>query len=301
MTNSKQLRRFFLIYQCVQEQKFPSKTEIGAYLTENFDLEVSSRTLDRDIAAMRYNFHIWPEYDQEKKGYYFKKEDLSAATGALRFLELAYLTDNLNNKDYAKYISYGEAYLFKGIEHVPRLLDAIHSQKVISFEHENYQKGTKKATLLEPYLIREYLNRWYVVGYKVDTHELRTFGVDRMSKLIKTKDAFERKDSQKLHDLFKHVVGVVYDTDELITLEFKAPIGQKKYLDSLPLHESQVCTHHNDEEVFYQITVVPNYELEQKLLMHAIFITVTGPKTYAQHFAEKIKNIHERYERQAMT
>ncbi|KOF04358.1 hypothetical protein OB69_02265 [Roseivirga seohaensis subsp. aquiponti] len=294
MANSKQLRGYYLIYQCIIHQRFPSKNKILEFLEEH-DIKIDERTLDRYINALRYSFKLWPEYDSKAKGYYFKSEDLKEASGVLRFLELSYLSDNLNDPKFAKYISYAEVDLLKGVEQVPKILNAIDESKLISFKHENYQAGTVKETLLEPYLIREYLNRWYVIGYKQDTQELRTYGIDRISNLTQTATPFKKSKKVNLNALFESVIGVVYNPNKLIKLEFKVPMSQKKYMDSLPLHKSQTHLFDEDGYAHYQMEVVHNYELEQKLLMHSIFLTVTGPDQFVDYMASKIMEINTRY------
>lgn len=280
--------------------RFPSKKHIHQFL-EKHDIDIDGRTLDRDISSLRHHFLIWPEYDQEKNGYYFKSDELKEASGVLRFLEMAYLADNLNHPKFAKYISYGEVDLLKGIEQVPKILEAIDKNTVLSFNHENYQRESIKTVLLAPYLIREYLNRWYVIGYKTDTQELRTYGIDRISDLVLTEANFKRNQSVNLNSLFEHVIGVVYNPNKLIKLEFKVPMSQKKYMDSLPLHKSQIHLFDEDGYAHYQMEVVHNYELKQKLLMHSIFLTVTGPDHFVDHIAKLLQEINLRYQRHNLT
>ncbi|WP_452611159.1 helix-turn-helix transcriptional regulator [Roseivirga echinicomitans] len=282
------------------ELKFPNKNRIQLYL-EDYDIKVSLKSVERDIDYLRYSLYLFAEYDKKNNGFYFRQEDLEAASGALRFLEIAYLADNLSETEFAKYISYGDADLLKGIAYVPLLLDSIHNKKVIRFKHENYQKGTITETSLRPYLIREYLNRWYVIGYKTNSNELRTYGVDRISELKQTNEKFEKTQQQDVKSLFDHVIGVVYDPEKLIQPTFKVPLSQKRYMDSLPLHKSQAHLFDEDGYAHYQMEVVHNYELEQKLLMHSIFLTVTGPDHFLAYMAEKIKEINLRYERQILS
>ena len=63
----------------------------------------------------------------------------------------------------------------------------------------------------------------------------------------------------------------------------------------MPLHKSQLHLLDRDGEAYYQIEVVANYELEQKLLMHSNFITVTSPQGYAQYFGNKLQEMADRY------
>ena len=53
---------------------------------------------------------------------------------------------------------------FKGIQLIKPMLLAIKQQKYIQFVHENYLKKTHKNYEIVPLQIREYLNRWYVIG-----------------------------------------------------------------------------------------------------------------------------------------
>ena len=120
--------------------------------------------------------------------------------------------------------------------------------------------------------------------------------IEQKMRLKNTNQKFQRKENVSLHTLFQHVIGVVYDADKLLKVEFKVPVSQRKYMDSLPLHKSQLHLMDINNESHYQMEVVHNYELEQKLLMHSIFLTVTGPSHFAEYFAEKIRQINDRYE-----
>lgn len=293
MANQKQLRRYYLIYEMVKTHSLPSKKKILQELDDLHDIEIDGRTLDRDIEQL-LNFGIEIEYNRKENGYYIAMEE-GYSSGSVRFLEIAYLADNLSIENYAKYISYGEADLLKGISNVPKLLEAIDKKSVISFRHQSYQRKSIKEYSIEPYLLREYLNRWYIIGYKTDTKELRTYGVDRISDLEITETSFERRPNHNIENLFDHVIGVVFDADKLIKVEFKAPLSQKNYLNSLPLHKSQQHLIDDNDESYFQMEVVHNYELEQKLLMHSAFVTVTKPQSLIESIKKIWIGMGERY------
>ncbi|KYG73336.1 hypothetical protein AWW68_11555 [Roseivirga spongicola] len=293
MANQNQLRRYYLIYEKVKNHSFPSRKKILKDLDELHDIYIDKRTLIRDIEQIQ-NYGIEIEYDRKENGYYIAAEE-GYSSGSVRFLEIAYLADNLSKENYAKYISYGEADLLKGISNVPKLLEAIDKKRVITFRHHSYQRESINQRSIQPYLLREYLNRWYVIGYKTDTKELRTYGVDRISDLEITKSSFERRPNHNIESLFDHVIGVVFDANQLIKVEFKAPLSQKNYLNSLPLHKSQQHLIDDNDESYFQMEVVHNYELEQKLLMHSAFITVTKPKSLVMALKAIFKGIGERY------
>jgi predicted DNA-binding transcriptional regulator YafY len=57
---------------------------------------------------------------------------------------------------------------------------AISQCKDLDFVHENSQIKPIKITK-SPLLLKEYENRWYVIGVPKGMNEIRTFGIDRIS------------------------------------------------------------------------------------------------------------------------
>lgn len=278
---------------CLHELDYPNKSSLLSYL-KKYDIKVSAKTIERDLDYLKYSLHLDFEYDRRKRGYYFNTES-QGADGIARFLELSYLAENVNQSDFAKYISYAETDLFKGIEYVPILLDAIDKQRIIEFNHQSYQRASNKIVTIEPYHLREYMNRWYVIGYKTDTRELRSFGLDRISNLSLSNVHFKKDTSINIKSLFMNAIGMIYDDGSLMEIEFKIPISQKNYFESLPLHKTQIHLSDINGEAYYQIRVINNYELEQKLLMHSRHLTLTKPKTLVDTFTKIVNDIHKRY------
>jgi len=85
----------------------------------------------------------------------------------------------------------------EGIENLKPLLAAIRECKIIHFSHYNF--ATEKTTqyVVKPYLLREYQNRWYVVGIAEKIKKLRIFGIDRITNLVVTPSTYDRDPSLK--------------------------------------------------------------------------------------------------------
>lgn len=94
---------------------------------------------------------------------------------------------------------------FKGIQLIKPMLLAIKQQKYIQFVHENYLKKTHKNYEIVPLQIREYLNRWYVIGVPRGENHIRTFGLDRMNGLkITAEKEMNTRDYEVQLDKFIH-------------------------------------------------------------------------------------------------
>lgn len=185
------IRRYTLEIEKIRHGQFPSFQEIKDYLFEH-GFEIGDRTIQRDIEQVRFEFGIEIKYDRDKNGYYIDYENSLNIESFFRFLEIVntaeLLTESLlESKDSLKHISFDTGGGLKGIENLKPLLKAIKDNRKISFTHFNFHTEKSRKYTLKPYLLKEYQNRWYVVGIIGGFKELRTFGIERIENLeIKT-------------------------------------------------------------------------------------------------------------------
>ena len=66
----------------------------------------------------------------------------------------------------------------------------------------------RKIIAFQPYLLREYLNRWYVISLLSDTSEIRTFGLDRIVGLNNSGNKFKKDKKRNIASLFQNVIGI---------------------------------------------------------------------------------------------
>ena len=282
---------------------FPTKKELLDDLTDK-GFKLGSRQFDRHLDALRSDFGIAIEYDKFKKGYFINNEGKKDLDAFINFLELVIssnilvesLKDWKNAKDYISFESIGN---LKGIEHLNLLLDAVKNKKLISFSHQSFNTDTVMDYYTAPYLLKEYQNRWYVIGLILLTEngqvknesvgELRTFGIDRMSDLKLLEAHFIPDPKINPQKNFEHVIGLYYsDLDaEDVILSFTPQQGN--YIRTLPLHHSQKILQDDDEEFRIKLFVVPNYELRQKILMLGDSVEVIEPDWFREEVIEEIR------------
>jgi predicted DNA-binding transcriptional regulator YafY len=288
------IRRYTLEIEKIKHGHFPSFQEIRGYLFEH-GFEIGDRTIQRDIEQIRFEFGIEIKYDREKNGYYIDYENSLNVESFFRFLEIVNTAELLTislveSKDTLKHISFDTGGGLKGIENLNPLLKALKTNRKISFTHLNFHTGKSKKYTLKPYLLKEYQNRWYIIGLISGLNQFRTFGIDRMENLEIKPDTF--KPDKKLNpiEMFNQNIGLVYSdkVTQTIVLSF-SPI-QGKYVKSLPLHSSQTILIDNEKECRISINVVPNYELTQEILRHGETVIVIEP----QWLVDEIRNILKR-------
>ena len=293
------IRRYTLEIEKIRRGQFPSFQEIKDYLL-NHGFEVSDRTLQRDIEQIRFEFGLEIVYNRDKNGYFVDYENSINIESFFRFLEIVnaaeLLTESLNeSKDALKHISFDTGGGLKGIENLKPLLKAIKDKRKISFTHFNFHTEKSRKYTLKPYLLKEFQNRWYVVGILGGLKEFRTFGIDRMENLEIKAETFKPDKKLNPKAMFEKTIGLTYSYNTLQKIVLSFTPTQGKYIKTLPLHTSQKILIDNDTEFRISITVIPNYELTQLILKHGDAVKVIEPQWLVDEIKGNLIRTIEKY------
>lgn len=299
MSKHGEIRRYSLIIEKIIRGHYPGFREIGDYLHEH-GFQVGDRTLQRDIEQIRYDFCIEIKYDRSKKGYCIDYENSLNLESFFHFLEIVntaeLLTESLlESKDTLKYISFDTGGGLKGIENLKPLLRAIKENLKIFFRHYNFQTDKTTEYTLKPYLLREYQNRWYVVGIVAGTKDLRIFGIDRILDLEVRTETFCPDTGLDPARLFDQTIGLIFSQNTVQDVILSFTPTQGKYLKTLPLHKSQQVLVDNARECRIRLHVIPNYELTQEVLRHGDTVKVLEPAWLAAEIRQILNNTLEKY------
>ena len=276
------IRRYTLEIEQIKRGQFPSFSEIKDYLFEH-GFEIGDRTIQRDIEQIRFEFGIEIKYDKNKNGYYIDYENSLNIESFFRFLEIVntaeLLTESLlESKDSLKYISFDTGGGLKGIENLKPLLMAIKDNREISFTHYNFNTEKSKKHTIKPYLLKEYQNRWYIVGIISGFEEFRTFGIDRIESLEVSTEIFTPDKKLNAAMRFSQTIGIVYNAYTVQTIVLSFTANQGNYIKTLPLHSSQHVLVDDESEYRVSLDVAPNYELIQQILKHGETVKVIEPE-----------------------
>lgn len=299
MSKHGSIRRYTLIIEKIGRNQFPSFNVIKDYLFDH-GFEVSARTIQRDIEQIRFEFGIELKYDRNRNGYFIDTETSINTDSFLRFLEIVntaeLLTESLKeSKDMLNYISFESHGDLRGIENLKPLLFAIKSYRKILFSHENFETGKKRKYSVKPYLLKEYQNRWYLVGIIGGTKEFRTFGIDRMLNLEIKEDIFQPVSGINPLELFENTVGLSYSYNKLEEVILSFTQLQGKYVKTLPLHKSQVILEDHEKELRVKLKIIPNYEFKQKILMLGETVKVIKPKWLVDDIKKSVQATLKKY------
>jgi len=185
--------------------------------------------------------------------------------------------------------------MFSGKEHIRDLLQAIRDRRIVGITHQKFDRDEPTHVTLRPYLLREYQYRWYLVGIPEGEREPKIYGLDRIHRLDVLPETFERTEESYVRDKFANTVGVTFSAGDPLTVTVRCTELTGKYLQSLPIHSSQEIVDSSGEWWTVRYLVVPNFEFEQKLLMHLYQLEVVEPAWFREVFARRVRQAVQVY------
>ncbi|MCB9032649.1 MAG: WYL domain-containing protein [Chitinophagales bacterium] len=279
MSAQDKIRRFNLIIEKVQKSKKPSLKEIKDFLLKQ-DFPVSLRTLQRDVEQIKYHLNINLEYDSAANGYFI--DDNGFAKNVLDLLQqkgfyadlMEFIQENPKHKES---ILLDNDMQQKGFEHIKDILLAIKQHRKIKFSYKKFNQDKIKEYTISPYEIKEFENRWYITGTYKDDTTLYKFGLERIQSIEVTTKTFQPNKQVIPKEHFAKMIGIndLEKEREIIQLSFSPLLA--KYVETLPLHWTQKEIAKENNWVTYEYFVIPNFELEQKILSFGKEVKVLKP------------------------
>ena len=155
----------------------------------------------------------------------------------------------------------------KGLEFLSSVIDAAVNRKTLMIQYRTYG-GKETSSIIHPYHIREYNNRWFLFGLEESSHgdyRIANRPLDRIVKLSLSEVEFIPNTIEDFSMRFEDIVGVS-TPDEPGNLEhvrLKFDENRYPYIVSKPIHHSQTIV--DDREHIIQIDVRPNKELKSMI------------------------------------
>ena len=281
MSYQAKIKRYLQILQLIEKSKFPTSAEMLDRMSEN-GIKVSDRQLKRDIESLRAEFGLDIHYSVNKRGYYLENEEETFPY----FLKLLEFSQNMElltsylkeGSNIAEIIEFEDYNSFKGVQYIRDIAFFIKDGAEICLKYKRFDAIAEKEYCFQPYLLREYLNRWYVIGLLSGSNEIRTFGLDRIVGVKETGHQFKKEKLNDILSLFRNVIGInaaendIAEEIELVCMPF-----QGNLLKTLPLHSSQKVISETPNEIIFSYKLVVNFELKHRLLMMATQARVVKP------------------------
>lgn len=215
------MQRIYVIHEAVKEGNYPNCRTLAERL------EVTDKTIQRDITFMRDELGLPLEYDEKLHGYTYTQDvsqfpvfEMGAAELAALFLArqavesvkgtaveqtmrevFSKLTRMIEGQIQFSWIDADRAFSRKrsgvakaDLKMFGRLADAVLRQREIGFHYRKLGGESAEPRRLEPYHLGEIDGCWYLIGHDLDREAMRTFALPRITRLKETGRHFERPD-----------------------------------------------------------------------------------------------------------
>jgi predicted DNA-binding transcriptional regulator YafY len=332
--NKNALIRYKTIDKCLQNpyRKWTLEDLIDAcsealYEYEGRDINVSKRTIQLDIQLMRsdklgYNAPI-EVYD--RKFYRYEDPDYSITDIPLNesdmhvlsetvemlkqfkdfslFSELGGIIQRLEDKVYAEkthrpaIIHLDKNDRLKGLEHLDTLYQAILKKIVLKITYQSFKSRTASTFTYHPYILKEYNNRWFLIGKKSKQKSILTLALDRIQHIDYDSKTAYLNESFDGDEYYKNTIGVtVMDAKHVERVVIKVEPRHAPYILTKPMHHSQqVLKELDNGGVIIELLVHPNYELERMILGFGDYVQVLRPTRMRRQIQQRLENGLEQY------
>ncbi len=214
------------------------------------------------------------------------------------FIERFKLSLNID-VDGKKVVGFDECRYLRGKEHFSTLLSAICNKQVLAISYKSFVRGTEKEVLLHPYYIKEYNNRWFLLGREHGFDSISHLAFDRIERINPTTGItyIENKDHDFNDEYFSDIIGVTKRLEcEPEKIRLWVDESLYPYIQTKPLHESQKLKSHAKDGYEIEIEVRPNYELEQLILSYGERLTVIAPESLREKIKRRLNQASQNYE-----
>lgn len=296
------------------------------YEYEGIDKGVSRRSIQMDIQMMRsdklgYNA---PIVVLEKKYYTYEDPDYSITNipltdqdlgkltevveilrqfkGFSHFQELSGMVQRLENKIHSArtkqdpVIDFEKNENLRGLEHIDTLYQAIIRKEAVALNYQSFKAREAHEFVFHPQYLKEYRNRWFVLGIKTKNAPLLTLALDRILEIKPSPAKYLVMKDFNLAEHFEHVIGVTVEAKgkpEVVT--FFADRDTAPYIITKPLHHSQQILDAQPDGVTFSINVQLNFELERELLGFGNRLKILGPERLKRRIRDKFEQALDQY------
>lgn len=298
MSKRETITRYSLIIRKLRKNP-ASFAEVSDYLIQQSELEgynydISKRTFQRDLDDIRSIYNIDIQYDFSQKVYFIafdQQPELSE-----RILEAFDTFNALNITDRLSNFIHFEKRKPQGTVNLTGLLHAIKKQVQIKFSYQKFWEDELTVRRVEPYALKEFRNRWYVLANDLKDKQVKSFALDRLSELEISNSKFQFPVDFNVNEHYKYCFGIISPTShkpEEIILSFD-PI-QGKYIKSLPLHESQQILVDNEQELRVKLTLYVTHDFFMELLSYGENMKVIKPDSLLSDIKNSLQETLKQY------
>lgn len=189
------------------------------------------------------------------------------------------------------------------------LFDQIANEVVIRLSYHTFNDSSIRSIDFHPYLLKQYNDRWFLLGADDDDKKILTFALDRIDKVEPLPKKKYIPCPDDLTERFEDIVGVTYYEDRPVEhiLCWVSDVS-RGYVDTKPIHGSYTPLKGEEEQqlrteypnlqggMFFTLDCINNFELIRELCSYGKeLLVLRSDGKVADDVRKRIIEMNEKY------
>ncbi len=217
----------------------------------------------------------------------------------------------LGLKECRQIISFSNNPYLKNSNLLGTLFDNISNGVVIRLSYHTFTDATIRSIVFHPYLLKQYNDRWFLLGADDSDKKMLNFALDRIDEVEPLPERTYEQCSEELAERFDDIVGVsLYEDRPVEHILCWVSDASKGYVDTKPIHGSYTPIKGDVEQqlrsefpqleggMFFTLDCIKNYELIRELCSYGKdLIVLRSDGTVADDVKKRVSEMMEQYSR----
>lgn len=260
--------------------------------------DLSKRTFHKWIDAVLDTFGLIIE--NEKKGpyrYFIFNDSEIDGKGMENWLLNTFSVSNslLENKQLKERIILEN--VPSGQKYLDTVIRCMKENRLIHIVYHSYFKDSDSEYEIEPYAVKLFRQRWYIIANENSTKRILKFSLDRIKNMsIDNPDTFIFPSDFSVDDYYRDSYGIIIEEAvKTENIRLKVSAGQANYIRDLRLHDSQKESERNEKYSIFELHLRPTFDFQQEILWNGEEMEVLEPLWLRKEIAGKISKMWNFY------
>lgn len=186
-----------------------------------------------------------------------------------------------------------------GYAYLTAILRAMEENRCLEIVYRhNYDEKRESRYKVEPYGLKVFRRRWYLVANSAEMGEIYTFALDRVHSMTLTGNEAKIPLDFDCNDFFTDAFGIIRQEGRRAErVKIRVFGEQANYIRTLPLHATQRETERTEEYSVFEYWLAPAYDFRMELLSHGADVEVLRPAWFREEIKGIITKMMEQYKR----
>ena len=260
--------------------------------------ELPLRTFHTHRNAIEEMFDINIECDRRNGYLYYieNREDMERG-GVRSWLLNTFAVNSLINESHKLKSRILFEQIPSGQRYLTPVIEAMRDELTVEMTYQSFWRDEPNTFEVEPYCVKIFKQRWYVVAGNPYYNTIRIYSLDRIQDLRITDRPFHFPEDFSPESYFEHAFGIIIeDGIEPCTVQLKVYGKQRKYLQTLPLHHSQEEIETAEDYSVFSYYLAPTFDFRQEILSHGEGIEALSPDWFRDDMKETVHKMEKFYD-----